>query len=218
LEEIINKYLSARGGIDRLQLVKSVIMQGFRRSKNIEVNVTITKVQGELFRTDMEFQGNYGYQIVTRFRGWFQAVSETYQVEEIPQEKLEPLKNDLDIFGPLLNYRAKGYKAKYLGKDILFDRECYKIRLISPEKTESFYFIDSQTYLLLQSRKKLENYDRSFRNVPDVITNYRDYKNFDGILFPGIISTEGFGTESEMLSFHSIKTNIKVEEKLYNPY
>lgn len=209
--------MSARGGIDRLQLVKSVMMQGFRRLKNIEVNITITKVQGELFRTDMEFQGNCGYQVVTRNRGWSHAVSESYEPEEISQEKLEPLKNELDIFGPLFNHRAKGYKAKYLGKDILFDRECYKIRLISPEKTESIYFIDCQTYLLLQSRKKLENYDKSFRNIPDVITNFREYKLFAGILFPTIISTEGFGTESEVLSFHTIQTNVHVDDKLYKP-
>lgn len=217
LEEIINKYIAARGGIDRLQSVKSVMMKGMRRTKGIDFNVTITKVQGELFRTDIEFQGNAGYQVVTPFKGWKYSVFDSYDPEEIPQHTLEPLKNELDIFGPLVNYRAKGYKAKYLGKDILYDRECYKIRLISREKTESIYFIDCKAFLLLQSRKKLENYDRSFRNIPDVITNYRDYKNFEGILFPAVISTEGFGAESNLLTFHTIKINIDVDERLYDP-
>ncbi len=206
-----------RGGIDRLRSVKSVLMKGILRKNNFEFNIIITKVQAELFRTDIEHQGNKRYQLITPYRGWNHTVSDTYDAEEIAQDKLESLKNELDIFGPLVDYRSKGYKAKYLGKDILYDRECYKIRLISPEKTESLYFIDCKTYFLLQSRKKVENYDRSFRNIPDVITNYRDYKNFDGILFPTTIITEGFGTESELLSFHSIITNIEIEGKLYHP-
>jgi hypothetical protein len=218
LEEIINKYIASRGGNDGLSAVKSVEMQGVRRMKGINFNVGITKVQNELFRTDLELQGNIGYQIVTSSRGWNHSIFQTYEAEEIPQYQLEPLKSELDIFGPLFNYRAKGYKAKFLGKDILYDRECYKIRLISQEKTESIYFIDCKTYLLLQSRKKLENYDKSFgRNIPDVITTYRDYKNFDGILFPQNIITEGFGTETDVLSFHTIKTNVDVDEKLYKP-
>ena len=129
-----------RGGIDRLRSVKSVLMKGILRKNNFEFNIIITKVQAELFRTDIEHQGNKRYQLITPYRGWNHTVSDTYDAEEIAQDKLESLKNELDIFGPLVDYRSKGYKAKYLGKDILYDRECYKIRLISPEKTESLYF------------------------------------------------------------------------------
>lgn len=217
VEEIINKYIAGRGGIDKLNSIKSILMEGTTNMKGNQFKVKIRKVQGRFFRRDMEFGGNTGYTIITEKSGWNYSSMDSYVADEIPQGKLESFKNELDIVGPLINYRSKGYKATLLGKDFLYERECYKILLTSLEGKESFHFIDCKTYLLLQSRQKIESKGKIYGNSPEIVTNFRDYKICDEVLFPQIISTEGFGIASGIMLFHTIEVNIPVDEKLYKP-
>jgi hypothetical protein len=217
VEDIINKYIAARGGINRLNFVKSVRMTGTKMMTGNEVMVKIIKVEGKLFRTEMEIGGHSGYQLITENKGWNYSPFSSYSPEEIPKEKLQFFKNELDIFGPLVNYRAKGFKAKLLGKDLLYDRDCFKIQLTSAQGKESFYFIDCKTHLLLQSREKLEMEGKIYGNSPEAITNFRNYKNFGGVLFPQIIETESVEGRVDSMIFYEIETNIAVDEKLYSP-
>jgi hypothetical protein len=217
VEDIINKYIAARGGIDRLHLIKTIRMTGTKMMAGNEVMVKITKVDGRLFRTDMEVAGHQGYQIITENKGWNYSPFSSYTAEEIPAEKLQAFKNELDIYDPLVNYRAKGFKAKLLGKDVLYDRDCFKIQLTSAQGQESFYFIDCKTFLLLQSRKKIEMVGKIYGNSPEAITNFNNYKNCGGVLFPQIIETEGVEGRVDSMLFYEIETNITVDEKLYEP-
>ena len=217
VEDIINKYIAARGGISRLNLIKSVRMTGTKMMAGNEVIVKIIKVEGKLFRTDMDIGGHSGFQIVTENKGWNYSPFSFYSPEEIPKEKLQLFKNELDIFDPLVNYRAKGFKAKLLGKDVLFDRDCYKIQLTSQHGKDSFYFIDCKTFLLLQSRKKIETDGKIYKNSPETITSFLNYRNFDGILFPQIIETESVEGKVDSILFYEVETNIEVDEKLFFP-
>ena len=192
-------------------------MTGTKMMAGKEVMVKITKVEGKLFRTDMEIGGQLGYQIITENKGWNYSPFSSYAAEEIPQENLKTFKNELDIFGPLVNYRAKGYKAKLLGKDVLFDRECYKIRLTSAFGKESFYFVDCKTFLLLQTKEKIEQDRKIYRNSPENVTNFSNYKSFDGILFPQFVETESVEGRVDSILFYDIETNITVDERSYFP-
>ncbi|MEO6220080.1 MAG: hypothetical protein ABIO81_06610, partial [Ginsengibacter sp.] len=70
VEDIISQYVAARGGIDKINLIQSIYLEGTREMMGSEVQVKVTKVEGKLFRTDFEFGGNSGYTIVTPEKGW----------------------------------------------------------------------------------------------------------------------------------------------------
>jgi hypothetical protein len=216
VEDIINKYIAARGGINQLNLVKTIRMTGTKIGRD-EIIMIITKVDGELFRTDMHRGNEVACQIITKNKGWNYDSFSSYQAEEMSMEKWQALRDELYIFSPLVNYRKKGFKAKLLGKDVLYDRDCFKIQLTSPQGKESFYFIDCKTHLLVQSRKKAEMNGKIYRNSPETITNFRNYKNFGGVLFPQIIETESVEGRVDSMIFYEIETNIAVDEKLYSP-
>ena len=217
VEDVINKYIAARGGIDKLNSINSISSEGTTIMKGRIVPVKITKVQGKLFRADIGFAENSGFTIITQNKGWNYDPFSSYAPEEILKEKLQMFKNELDIFGPLVNYYSKGYKAKLLGKDILYDRECYKIQLNSAQGKESFHFVDCKTNLLLQSRQKIEIGGKIYGNSPETITSFRNYKNYDGVLFPQIIETEGVEGKADSIIFYDIKINIPVDKTLYEP-
>lgn len=216
VEEIINKYIAARGGLDQLNSIQSISFTGTREIYGHEIPIKITKVQGKLFRTDFEFEGSAGYTIITPSRGW-EYSSGHYVPQPIPAATIRLMQNELDIGGALVNYYQKGYKATFLGKEMIDDKPCYKIRLTSMEGKDSFYFIETKNFLLLQTIEKVEPTGKTYRNITEKITSFSDYRNCNGVLFPHTIQTEGIGINTELVIFDKIEVNLPVDEKMYQP-
>ena len=85
VDDVINKYVEARGGKDKLMSVKSLYMEGARQMMGNEVGVKITKVQDKLSRTDFEVMGTSGYTIVTPTEGWSFIPMRSESVESISE-------------------------------------------------------------------------------------------------------------------------------------
>lgn len=215
VDDIINKYIEALGGKDKLNAIRSVYMEGTRKVMGIEMPVTITKVQGKLFRTDYKLEGTKGYIIITPIEGWSLIPTQSPFVQSTSSDRLTKMQPLLDIAGPLVNYAAKGNKAEWLGKETINENEAYKIKLTIRTGDETYYYIDTETNLVIQTRQiGIENGN----NTQEVITDYSDYKLFDGIMFPQTISNPAEGIMAGTTTFKSIIINKPVDDSFYNPY
>ncbi len=217
VDDIISQYISACGGIDKLNSVQSIYLEGTRQMMGSEVEVKVTKVEGKLFRTDFEFGGNNGYTIITPEKGWSYIPMHSDKPNEIPAPVLKSMQSQLDIVGPLVNYKSKGYQAALKGKENINGNEAYNIQLTSADGKDVNYFIDSKTNLLVQIRQMNEDGRNSGGQPKEIITNLRDYTDVDGIKFPQTIATEGEGMGAGAMTFDKIEINIPVDEKLYQP-
>ena len=217
VDEIINQYVNARGGIDKLNSVQSVSMEGTRQMMGSEVQVKVTKVEGKLFRTDFEFGGNAGYTIVTPEEGWSFIPMRSDKPSEIPAPVLKSMQSQLDISGPLVNYKAKGYQAILKGKENINGAEAYNIQLTSADGKNVTYYIDTSTSLLTQLRQMSEGGRNGGGQPKEMITDFKDYIDVDGIKFPQTITTEGEGMGAGTMTFDKIEINVPVDEKMYKP-
>ncbi len=217
VDDIINQYVIARGGIDKINSIQSIYLEGTREMMGSEVEVKVTKVEGKLFRTDFEFGGNAGYTIVTQDKGWSYIPMRSDKPSEIPATILKSMQSQMDIAGPLVNYKAKGYVAALKGKENIDGKEAYKLVLTSREGKDVTYFIDTDESLLIQTRQMSEGGRDSGGESKEIITNYSNYMNVDGIMFPQTITTEGGGMGGGAMTFDKIEINIPVDEQLYNP-
>jgi hypothetical protein len=215
VDEIINKYIDAKGGKAKLDAVKSVYMEGSREMMGSEVTVKVTTVQGKLFRNDFEFGGTSGYTIVTPSQGWSFIPMRSQNVEIIPADRLKTMQAQLDIAGPLVDYIAKGNKAELQGKETINGKETHKIKMTLNSGKEVIFFIDTQTSLLLQSRQMSAAMGN---NAPqEMITNYSDYKSIDGIMFPQTINNPGSGVTGGSTTFDTIIINKTIDESQFKP-
>lgn len=217
VDDIISQYITARGGIDKLNSVQSIYLEGTRQMMGSEVAVKVTKVEGKLFRTDFEFGGNSGYTIVTPDKGWSYIPMRSDKPNEIPVPVLKSMQSQLEIAGPLVNYKSKGYQAALKGKENINGNEAYNIQLTSADGKDVNYFIDSKTNLLVQIRQMSEGGRNGGGQPKEIITDLRDYTDVDGIKFPQTIATEGEGMGAGAMTFDKIEINVPVDEKLYKP-
>lgn len=214
VDDIINQYITARGGKEKLASINSVYFEGTRQMMGNEVQVKVTKVQDKLNRVDFEMGGNTGYTIVTPDKGWTYIPMMSDKVNEIPDERLKTMQDQLDISGALVNYSDKGYKAALQGKETVNGKEAWKIQLTNAAGKSTTYYIDTKTNLLIQTRQVVEGRNNSQN---EVITDFSDYKEVDGVMFPQTVTTEGSRPGSGSMTFDKIEVNQPVDEKLYKP-
>lgn len=216
VDDIIDQYIAARGGKAKLMAIKTLYLEGTREMMGNVVQVKLTKENGKLSRLDFEFEGNSGYTIVTPDKGWSYIPMRSDKAEEIDQERLAALQDQLDIAGSLVDYAVKGFKASLNGKDTINGKRAWKVELTSNTgKIETFY-IDAKTNLLIQSKKFTEGGIGNDGSI-EMTTDYSDYKDIDGIMFPQIITTGSSGIESGLMTFAKIEANQPINESLYTP-
>lgn len=214
VNDIIDQYITARGGKDKLASIKSIYFEGTRQMMGSEVQVKVTKVQGKLNRVDFEIGGNNGYTILTPDKGWSYIPMMSDKVNEMPAARVKAMQDQLDIPGTLVNYADKGYKAELKGKETVNGKEAWKILLTDAAGKTATYYIDTKTNLLIQTKQMMEGRNSSQN---EVITDYSDYKDVDGVMFPQTMTTEGSGQGAGAMTFDKIEVNQTVDEKLYKP-
>lgn len=218
-DEVINKYLDARGGKDKLLSIKSLYMEGARQMMGNEVAVKITKVQDKLSRTDFEMMGTSGYTIVTPTAGWSFIPMRSESVDEIPEARLKTMFSEMDIPGPLVDYAAKGNKVELEGKHDIDGTPAYKIKLTLSTGKELTYYIDTKTNLLIRTSTTAPAIGQDGKPTGEnreVVTNYSDYKAVDGIMFPHTIATTG-GQGAGSTTFDKIELNKEIPADQYKP-
>jgi len=227
VDEVIDKYIAARGGKEKLMSIKSIYMEGSREMMGAEVTVKITKEQGKLSRTEFEMAGSTGYFLVTDKEAWTLIPMRSPTPTKVPDDALPAMQTETDITGPLVDYVAKGHKAELIGKDTVNGNLAYKVKLTTKAGKEINYWIDGTTYLLIQSSSKGGGMFGGGRRAgggngeapPEVITLYKDYKEVAGVQFPHTIEmkiTGGEGRGGGGTTFDLIEVNKPVDTKLYN--
>ena len=231
VDDIIQKYVDARGGKDKLDSIKSIYMEGAREMMGNEVTVKVTKVKDKLSRTEFEMGATSGFTLITDKEAWRFIPMRSQSPEKLSDEEAASMQTDMDIEGPLVNYIAKGHKVELIGKDTLDGNENYKIKLTTKEGNEIMYWIDAKTYLVTQTsqkgggmfgggRRNGDNNGNAPKTPGDLITMYKDYSAVDGIQFAHTVDVKmsnGNGHGGGGTTFDKIELNGPVDPKLYKP-
>lgn len=208
-DEVVDKYVAALGGKEKLLTLKSVKKTGSLSVQGIDVGITLTVVQGVGSRSDISVPGmGEGFQVVNTTKGWdFMPFMGQASPEEISADKLKASQGLLDLQGILVNYKEKGSQVELSGKENVENAETYKLKLTNKDGIVSTLFIDTKTNYLVKSitTSKTANGDEN------VEVTYSDFKKTeDGYVFPFSQAVER-GT----IIFTSIETNKAVDEKIF---
>ena len=215
VDEVLDKYIAAVGGKDKLLALSSVTTQGVSVMNGNEITTTTIKVQGKLFRNEINFGMGSAVTIVTPEKGWRSNPRNGGAFEPMAEDVLKASQYQMDCPGPLVNYAAKGHKAELLGKETVDNTDCFKIKLTTNSAKEITYWIDSKTYLMHQTAQK-GGFGGGSGGDTEVTTIYKDYKDVDGLQFPFTADISG-GFGGGTMTYEKIELNKPVDEKLYKP-
>lgn len=208
-DEVIDKYVTALGGKEKILSLKSVKKVGSLNVQGMDVSVTVTAVQGVGSRNDISVPGmGEGFQVVNPTKGWdFMPFMGQASPEELSVDKLKSSLSLLDIQGSLVNYKEKGSQVELSGKEKVENADCYKLKLTDKQGVISTLFVDSKSNYLIKSIVTAKSPNG------DIVTevSYNDFKkNEEGYVFPFSQAIDR-GT----IIFTSIETNKPVDEKIF---
>ncbi len=88
--------------------------------------------------------------------------------------------------------------------------EVYKIKLTKKEGDEIFYFIDSESYVMLKETRKMtvQGNEMEIESFPS------NYEMINGIAFPMSIKTNTMGQETEIL-LDSVKIDLELDDSIF---
>jgi hypothetical protein len=208
VDEIVEKYVDAMGGKDKLLTLKSVKMDGSMNVQGNDVSIITTKLQNVGVRMDIKIMDKENYQIYTPTKGWsFMPIQGQETPQEIPEEILKGAQSQLDIQGVLFNYKEKGHKVELAGKESVNGTECFKLKITYKNGNTANYFIDTKTFRINQvsMMREIQGEEKEVSNV------YSNYKQNDGGYWFPFTATNMQGE----ITYTKIETNITIDESIF---
>jgi hypothetical protein len=206
-DEIVNKYVAAMGGAEKLASLKTVKLEGNMTTQGIDVAMIFTKKHETGMRVDMEINGTSNYRVVNNTKGWaFMPVMGQSEPQEMEAEEVKSSQSQLDVQGSLFNYKQKGAVLEYIATEKVEGKDAYKLKMVKNGK-EIFYFIDAVSNFIVKTTSKMSAQGQEM----DLETSFSDYKqNAEGYWFPYTTTTlQG------VITFDKISANIAVDDKIF---
>ena len=180
-DEIVQKHIAAIGGADNWKKITSLKMTGSMNAGGMEIPVVINVLHNKGMKVEFTVNGMTGYQLITTKEGWvYSPMQGQTKPEAIPAEMVKEEQDGLDIQGKFIDYKAKGSKVNFLGKDDVEGTECYKLKLTYSSGKEETVFIDASNYYHIRSVTKVKANGKETEQI-STFSNFQ--KLPEGIVF-----------------------------------
>lgn len=153
-DELVAKNLKAKGGIDALKAVQGmkitgrVTLPGAGGGGGMEIPMTIQTKRPNRFRQESEFNGQ---KIVVAFDGakaWMiNPMMGQAGAQEITGPRLDMVKQQADLDGPLVDYKAKGTTIEVLGNEVVDGKKAFKLKVTPKTGRPVTLYLDAETGL-----------------------------------------------------------------------
>ncbi len=199
-DEIVQKYLEALGGIEKLQEIKSFKLTGTMTSMGIDMPVTIVAAEPNKIYTEISFTGQ---SIISAFNGEYKWDQNPLMQSTLPikatVEESEAASKEMyeNVF---IDYKKKGHTISYEGIGNISFSDFFKVRMTTNEGDETFYYFDQESYLLHATETTTEDgiVATNIFSEYDLLEN-GSYKHFTTeILVNGEISMGIYASEIEI--------------------
>ncbi len=207
VDDIVNKHISAMGGMEKLNSLKTVKMEGNLSVQGTDIAIIMTKKHQEGLRMDMEIMGSSNYQLANKTKGWvFMPIMGQTEPAEMTPDQFSGVTNQFDIQGTLVGYKEKGITVELAGNEKVDNNDAFKLKVTRDGKV-SHIFVDAKTFFVLKSTSKAAGPEGEV----DIESSFADYKqNAEGYWFPYSITSSN-GT----IIFDKISANVAVDNKLF---
>lgn len=197
-DELVQKNIAAKGGLDKIKAIKSVSMTGQGSAQGFKFSLGQKSMRPGMVRQSFSIQGMTATQAYDGTAGWqIQPFGGHKDPELMSDDDLHDLYVAADLEGPLVDYKAKGNKVEYLGHDVVDGDDALRLKVTLKNGDILYYYLDPDTFL--EIRVESQFFIRG--SVRENTTDYGSYKPVAGVMFPYAISS---GPKSDPGSWQSI--------------
>jgi outer membrane lipoprotein-sorting protein len=209
-DDIIAKYVAARGGMDKIKSVNSIRMMGRMVMGPMEAPLVIVMKRPDQVRVEFTLQGMTAISAYDGTSGWaIMPFMGKKDAEPIAADELKELQDEADMDRPLVDYKAKGHTVELLGKDKVEGTDAYKLKLTHKNGDVDTIYLDADSYLEIkeEGKRMVRGSEQEFE------TSIGDYREVGGLMFPFALDSGMKGSqERQKITMDKIELNVPVEE------
>ena len=196
VDEIVGRYVAARGGIEKLRSLNTLRQEGrVHAGPGRDGLVTREIKRPGKIRFELTVQGVTSVFASDGHRGWKVAPLEgDAAVKPLPDEALIDAREQADIDGPLVDWKSKGSRVELAGREAVDGRDAWKLKLTLKSGGVMNAWVDVESASLVRTEAT-----RQVRGKPVRIdTRFGDYRKTSGILFPHRVEVRAVGRPQEL--------------------
>ena len=210
-DEIIAKYLTNVGGMDKIQAVTTLRRTGkVVLGGGFEAGVIQESRRPNKLRQEFVFQGMTGVNAYDGKTGWkIEPWQGKKDPEALSEEEMKQIVEDADFDEALVNYRQKGNKVEFAGTEQVEGTDVYKLKVTLASGDLRYYYMDTDYYvpIKIDIKRMIRGAEQEFE------TTLGDYKAVAGWYLPYSIETTRKGSEdTQKITFEKIEANVPVDD------
>jgi hypothetical protein len=218
VDELVTRHIAARGGYDKLKAIQTLKITRTVATPFSDVKVIVYKKRPQLFRAE---QGPADGSVPLVPRGidtigaWDVIRGKVERRPEAASAETRELDGDFD--GLLVDWKEKGHTVTYAGPEKLPGGDTHKLSVKTRSGAVRTIYLDAATFL--------ERRQVGVLNLPggrqfDVVIDYGNYQEIEGVKFPFDINEDRTGKEpslSYVTYTEKIEANLPLDDGLFGP-
>jgi hypothetical protein len=211
-EELVQKNIEAKGGIDKIKAINTVRLTG-----KLDAGGGFTGMVGQenkrpnLVRETFTLQGMTQVQAYDGATGWqIRPFEGRKDPQLIGEDDLLDLIIDADFDGPLVDYKEKGNKIEYLGHDVVDGDDALRLKVTLKNGDIIYYYLDPDTFLEIRTERR--EFIRGA--VHESVADLGSYKPVAGVMFPFSVNggPKDDPTSWQSVTFEKIEANVDLPD------
>lgn len=215
--QIVNKNVTARGGLKAWRAVRTLTMFGRVEAggtKNETLPFVMKMKRPHKSRLEISFQDQTALQVFDGAQGWkVRPFLGRNDIESYSPTEGKAAEGWQELDGPLVDYAKKGTKVKVLGAEAVEGHKAYKLGLTLKNGEKRNVWIDAKNFLELKIDGDPRKMDGKIHNVA---VYYRDYKAESGLTMPHVFETVVEGVKQpHKLYIDQVVINHQMDNSLF---
>jgi hypothetical protein len=216
--QIVEKNISARGGLEAWQKLQSMVWVGHIESDNApapSLSFALEMKRPDKTRFEIKAQNQTSVRMYDGAHGWklHPGRNGKPDVEPYTAEELNFARDGQGIDGPLMDCQAKGIAVALEGEDNVEGHKAYRLSVKLPSGKIYHVWIDVMTFLDIK-------YDRQSRNSlghPVTVSVFnRNYQTIEGLQLPFLIETSTDATKAtDKMVIDRISLNLSLPDRMF---
>ncbi|MCK5058856.1 MAG: hypothetical protein KAT34_19570 [Candidatus Aminicenantes bacterium] len=212
VDEVIKKYVEARGGHKNLKAVKTIKMTGKYLTQGIEATFLYRAKRPNFLRIEITLQGQSIIQAYDGKTDWwvfpFQGITEP---QAMPEDRAKDFIARTDMDGALVDYKKKGHTVELIGKEDVEGTAAYKLKVTLKNGRVWYVYLDTENYLELKIYATIKRQGAEY----EVHSYSGNYKKINGVMFPHSLEDKIGDVTNEQVVIEKIELNTDMDDAIF---
>lgn len=214
VDEIVAKYVAARGGAERWRAVQSMDLAGTYTSFSEDHPFTLRRKRPGRYRFETNTMRSPVTVAHNGITAWWifppYGIGEATKVED-PDALL--IAREAEIEPVLLDFQAKGHKVELAGKGDVNGQETVALKVTLANGWEETWHLDPKTWLEVAVDSKITDYTQS-REVIRQRAYFSDFRTVNGLVIPHRIEKE-YGARATLMVIEKVGIDAPLKDAVF---